>query len=68
MVRHVRIQVDYDKCVGSSICVSIAPKVFALNKEGQASVVDPQGEPPEHIREAAEGCPMSAIIVEEVEG
>ena len=68
MARRVRIQVDYNKCVGSSICVSIAPKVFVLNKEGQASVVDPQGESSEHLREAAEGCPMSAITVEEVDG
>jgi len=65
MGRRLRIRIDYDRCVGSSICVLTAPKVFALNAEGQSSVLDPEGEPEERILEAAEGCPMMAIVVED---
>ena len=67
MARRLKIEVDYDKCVGSRICVAIAPKVFSLNEDGQASVLDAEGDTPENIRMAAEGCPISAITVEEVD-
>jgi ferredoxin len=66
MSKAVGIQVDRDKCVGSRICTAIAPKVFALDQNGQASVVDPAGDTSESIQAAAEGCPVSAITVEDV--
>ena len=66
MPHGVRIEVDYDRCVGSRICVAVAPKVFALDENGQALVVDPSGDTLEAIHAAAEGCPVSAITVEEV--
>ncbi len=64
---HYRIQVDLDKCVGSRICVAIAPGVFLLNEDGQASVVDTPADTVEHVRMAAEGCPVGAITVQETE-
>jgi ferredoxin len=67
MAHSYRIEVDLDKCVGSRICVAIAPKVFGLNGDGQASVIDAAGDTLEAIRMAAEGCPISAITVQEVD-
>lgn len=67
MARSVQIQVDYDQCVGSRICTAIAPKVFGLNEDGQACVLDPQGDTLEVILMAAEGCPVAAIKVKEVD-
>lgn len=67
MARTVRIQVDHDKCVGSRICVAIAPKVFDLDANGQATVLDPEADAAETIRIAAEGCPVTAITVEAAE-
>ena len=67
MERRVRIRVDYDRCVGSSICVSIAPNVFVLNKDRQASVVVAHKDATGGIWEAAAGCPMGAITVEDVD-
>jgi ferredoxin len=61
------IQVDLDKCVGSRICVAIAPKVFRLSEDGQASVVDAGGDIIGNIRMAEEACPVSAIAVKEVD-
>jgi len=66
MPHAVRIHVDHDKCVGSRICVAIAPKVFTLDQNGQALIADPAGNTLEDIRAAAEGCPVSAITIEDV--
>jgi ferredoxin len=68
MASSIQIQVDYDKCVGSRICTAIAPKVFGLNDNGQACVLDVDGDMLEVIRMAAEGCPVAAINVQEVDG
>jgi ferredoxin len=49
------------------MCVHTAPAVFALDATGKSSVVDPTGDSVEHILEAAEGCPMAAITVEDAD-
>lgn len=67
MARRLRITIDYNACVGSSICVHTAPNVFALDENGQSSLIDPQGDREEKILEAAEGCPTMAIVVEDAE-
>lgn len=67
MGRRLRIRIDYDRCVGSAICVRIAPAVFALNDAGQSSVLDPGADNTEKVLEAAEGCPTMAILVEDEE-
>ncbi|MCS7234514.1 MAG: ferredoxin, partial [Armatimonadota bacterium] len=60
-MRRLRIEVDYHRCVGSNICVLTAPHTFALNPDGQSTVVDPEGDPVQAVLEAAEGCPTMAI-------
>lgn len=67
MARRLRIWVDYDRCVGSGICVLTAPGVFRLNEDRQSSVVDPAGEVEEKVLEAAQGCPQTAIFVEDAD-
>lgn len=62
-----RISIDYDRCVGSRICVLTAPKVFGLNKDLQSQVLDPAGADDETILAAAEGCPMMAISLTDVD-
>lgn len=64
MDRLVRIKIDCDKCVGSRICMAIAPKVFHLNESGQAAVSNAEGDSLSIIHAAAEACPVSAIMVE----
>jgi len=61
--RRLRVEVDYHRGVGSSICVLTAPRTFALNEHGQSTVTDPEGDPVETVLEAAEGCPTMAITV-----
>lgn len=62
-MRRLRVEVDYHRCVGSSICVLTAPRTFTLNEQGQSAVLDPVGDAPETVLEAAEGCPTMAITV-----
>jgi len=65
MGKTIKTSVDHHKCVGSRICTAIAPKAFALNSEGQAQPIDPPHESIDVIRMASEGCPVSAITIEE---
>ena len=61
-----RIEIDLDKCVGSRICVAIAPNAFQLNKNGQACIRRDADETVAAIRTAAEACPVSAITLRDV--
>ncbi|MGI8946075.1 MAG: ferredoxin [Thermoleophilaceae bacterium] len=59
----IRIAVDRGLCIGSGDCVETAPKVFELDDEDKARVIDPDGAPTEEIVEAAGDCPVTAIFV-----
>ena len=65
MARKLRVWVDYNVCVSNAMCTTIAPKVFALNDHRQSEPVNPKGDTVEKILDAAENCPVSAIIVED---
>ena len=56
-----RIVVDRIKCIGAYSCVEVAPKVFQLDKENLAYIVDPDSEDDDTILMAAEACPLLAI-------
>jgi ferredoxin len=59
----VLVQVDHELCVGFAECVAVAPQVFALNEDGLAVVVDPDAVDLDALEEAAEVCPVSAILL-----
>ncbi len=67
MARKLRVRVDHLLCVGNQMCETFAPNVFRMNDNRQSEVVNPEGDPEAAILEAAENCPMSAIIVEDAE-
>ena len=67
MARNLRVRVDHLLCVGNAMCETFAPNVFQLNDDRQSEAVNPQGDPEAQVLEAAENCPMSAIIVEDAE-
>jgi ferredoxin len=50
------------------MCVAAAPDVFELDEEGLSRVVDPDAGSDEVLRDAAEGCPVQAVILEDDEG
>ena len=59
----VRIKVDHEICVGSRICIAVAPMAFRLNADGQA-IAEGEGEALNIIQTAVEACPVSAIALE----
>jgi len=67
MARKLRVRVDHLLCVGNAMCETFAPNVFRLNEDRQSEAVNPAGDSEEKILEAAENCPMSAVIVEDAE-
>ncbi len=62
-----KITIDKNRCVGSTLCMMEAPDIFALDKEHQAHVVDPETLDDEGVLTAAHACPMNAIFIEEKE-
>jgi ferredoxin len=64
----VRIEVDRELCYGFGDCVDSLPDVFALDDEDTAIVLDPEAAGIEDILEAAQNCPVDAIIVTDDDG
>lgn len=64
----VLIQVDHEICAGFGDCVDRAPDVFALNDDRLAILLDPNAVDLDVLREAAELCPVSAILLFDEDG
>lgn len=64
----MRAEVDRDLCIGSAMCVAAAPDVFELDDEGLSRVVDQEAGDEESLRQAAEGCPVQAVLLFDDEG
>lgn len=65
--QRLRVWIDRHKCVGSTMCIQYAPKVFGLNDQRQSHVINPEGDTAGKIREAAEQCPLNAIVLEDAD-
>ncbi|MDQ6750988.1 MAG: ferredoxin [Actinomycetota bacterium] len=59
----VAIEVDRQLCYGFGDCVDSLPAVFALDDEEKAIVLDADAAGIDDIVEAAQNCPVDAIIV-----
>lgn len=59
--------VNKDECIACGLCVSICPEVFEFEADGKAGVVidEVPKESTDGAIEAQEGCPTSAISVNE---
>jgi ferredoxin len=64
----MKVIVDRDLCQGIGNCVAIAPGIFQLDKENKAIATNIESISEEKIREAAESCPLDAIILQDDEG
>ena len=58
-----RADVDHDVCVGHGGCRRIAPTAFRRTPVGQSEFVEGHAESDARIREAAEHCPVAAIVI-----
>jgi ferredoxin len=62
----MKVRVDEELCIGDGTCVEICPEIFEMEDDiAVASVEEVPEEFEEKCREAAEACPVEAIIVEE---
>ncbi|MFA6130808.1 MAG: ferredoxin [Patescibacteria group bacterium] len=78
----ITIKVDPDLCIGVASCVAVSPKVFELNAENKAVVLEKESTNPssydrtlevteeekENILLAAQSCPTLAISLFDEEG
>ncbi|MBI4009427.1 ferredoxin [Candidatus Roizmanbacteria bacterium] len=68
-VRNLKVHVDRDLCIGAATCVAIAPKTFILDSEAKAVILNTIEQDPDNvIIDAARGCPVAAIIIEDDKG
>ncbi len=59
-----KIKVDVEKCIGCSLCASIAPKSFKMNSDYKSEAINPFGDKEESVRDAIASCPVTAISEE----
>lgn len=61
-----RVTIQKAACCGYGLCAETCPEVFKLDANGLPSVADPLVPVglEEKAREAAAGCPLSAITIE----
>lgn len=60
----MRVEVNWDTCIGHGVCEGAAPQVFELDDDGVLQLLI-EGEIPEKmqkdVRKAAFGCPEHAL-------
>ena len=63
----MKVRVDQESCTGCGLCLDLCPDMFELNDEALAEAK--QEDVPENleddVREAADECPVEAIVIEE---
>lgn len=63
------VEVDHNVCIGAAPCTAMAPNTFALDDTGKAAILATvDADDQETIRNAAQGCPVSAIIIKDENG
>ncbi|MEW2163830.1 ferredoxin [Streptomyces sp. NPDC007084] len=58
-----QVEVDRSVCIGSAQCVHHAPDAFRLDTARQSHPTAPETDAAEPVLEAAEGCPVEAIMI-----
>jgi ferredoxin len=62
----MKVKVDEKTCVGCGECVDMCPEVFEMDDDVAAiKIEDVPADIQDSCREAAEACPVEAIIVED---
>jgi len=62
----MKVVVDENLCTGCGLCVDVCPEVFEMPEAlSIVKAVAITGDLEEKVKEAAESCPVEAIIVEE---
>lgn len=62
-IGEIKVKVLKDVCIGAATCVAIAPSVFELDENMKARVINGANDTKDNIINAAQGCPVKAIII-----
>ncbi|MEM9607801.1 MAG: ferredoxin [Actinomycetota bacterium] len=59
----MKIEIDFDKCIGIGSCEAVLPEVFEVSDSGQVVVLEPEPGADDHdkVEAAAAACPTGAI-------
>lgn len=52
-------------CIGCGLCEGTCPAVFRMGADGLAEAYGDADAAPETVREAASGCPVSVILIDD---
>lgn len=63
-----KVEVKKDICIGAGSCEATTPKVFKVNNESKAEIINSKGDSDEMIMAAAKACPVQAIYVYDEDG
>jgi NTE family protein len=66
--RLVEVRVDHAACTGCTLCVSLAPRMMTMNREGKAEVLRSPVEWSRADGDFVHQCPTGAIHVDVLEG
>lgn len=64
----LKVRVDKNVCIGASNCVAVAPTAFKLDDSHISTVQDANSVSEDTLWEAAESCPVGAVILEDDSG
>ena len=64
----MKVKIDRNLCTGVGNCEAVAPTVFKVDKTNKAVLLDPSSVDEKTLMEAAESCPVDAIIIEDDDG
>lgn len=62
-----KIEIDRELCIGDGACVGEAPDTLEMDDENIAVVTNTAGNSDEEILQAAQVCPVDAIILTDAE-
>ena len=58
-----KIEIDRELCIGDGACCGEAPSTFEMDDENIAIITNVDGHTDEEILQAAQVCPVDAIIL-----
>lgn len=58
----VKVEVKKEKCIGCGACAAICPDVFKMGDNGKSRVKEKETDK-DCAKDAAESCPVDAIII-----
>jgi ferredoxin len=64
----MKFRISRAACIGNGRCVDVAPELFALDHFNKAIIINAEGTDEDTIMDAAQACPVQAVIVESDSG